>query len=132
VVAFPALLILCHLRVKLWQDRHTVSVPAVPCYSPQALASYLIWLVLFVADLFHPLRPPPVELFLDGNVSHGCGWPGRRANAFRLEVIRPRHRAEFLQPDLPVAARARNQPSRSGSDRAGGCAMIVAFCFPLD
>src|SRR5947199_3844685 len=33
-------------------------------------------LILFVADLFHPVGGLAVELFLDGDVSHGRGWRG--------------------------------------------------------
>jgi len=33
-------------------------------------------LVLFAADLFHPVGGLAVEIFLNGNVCHGCGWRG--------------------------------------------------------
>ena len=33
-------------------------------------------LVLFVADLLHPIDRPAVESFLNGNVCHGRGWRG--------------------------------------------------------
>jgi hypothetical protein len=29
-------------------------------------------MVLFIADLFHPISRLPIELFLDGYMSHGC------------------------------------------------------------
>jgi hypothetical protein len=30
-------------------------------------------LVLFIADLFHPINDLAVEIFLNGDVRHGCG-----------------------------------------------------------
>ncbi len=33
-------------------------------------------LVLFVADLFHPVNHFAVERFLNGDVGHGRGWRG--------------------------------------------------------
>src|SRR2546421_9179402 len=32
--------------------------------------------VLFVTDLLHPIDGLAVELFLNSNVRHGCGWRG--------------------------------------------------------
>src|SRR2546427_2583470 len=33
-------------------------------------------LVLFVADLLHPVNGPTVKTFLNGDVRHGRGWRG--------------------------------------------------------
>ncbi|MDB9514838.1 hypothetical protein PN499_26910 [Kamptonema animale CS-326] len=38
------------------------------------LLVYVWCLVLFIADLLHPVHGLAVELFLNGNVCHGCGW----------------------------------------------------------
>src|SRR5512135_1989790 len=32
--------------------------------------------VLFVADLFHPIDGLAIEPFLNGDMRHGCGWCG--------------------------------------------------------
>src|SRR5512137_1392815 len=35
--------------------------------------SHLLFCSLLVADLFHPVRGLAVEIFLNGDVGHGCG-----------------------------------------------------------
>src|SRR5262245_15156068 len=69
-------------------------------------------LVLFVADLFHPVNHFAVELFLDGDVCHGRGWRG--AVPVLLTWREPDH---VTRPDLlDRAAPALRAPAAGGHD----------------
>src|SRR6266699_3110125 len=78
-------------------------------------------LVLFVADLFHPIGGLAIETFLNGDVRHGRGW---RANVSHPARTRSRHPAECPRSDHPSVGPGRGQPSRSGSGPGGGCARL--------
>src|SRR6266568_3021828 len=80
--------------------------------------------VLFVADQFHPVNDLAVELFLNGNVSHGCGWRGTMP--MFLEPARTRSRPLGECPRLvpPSVGPGHSQPSRSASGPAGEYAML--------
>ena len=59
-------------------------------------------LILFVADLFHPVHGFAVELFLNGDVRHGRG--GRRAVPVFLARRKPDHvaRPDFFNRPAPA------------------------------
>src|SRR5258708_9968112 len=59
-------------------------------------------LILFVADLFHPVDNFTVELFLNGDVRHGRGWHGSMPVLFTGP--KPDHitRADFLDRPAPT------------------------------
>src|SRR5947199_9340899 len=78
-------------------------------------------LILFVADLFHPVGGLAVELFLDGDVSHGRGWRGTEA------MFPPRREPDHVTPpdliDRPQSlypyAASRPEQARA---KSAGCA----------
>src|ERR1039457_2379919 len=59
-------------------------------------------LVLFIADLFHPVNRFAVELFLNGDVRHGRGW--RSAVPMLLARREPDHvtRTNFFDRAAPA------------------------------
>src|SRR5579859_8101955 len=44
--------------------------------APLECPDHLAALILFVIDVFHPVHNLTVELFLNGDVRHRCGWCG--------------------------------------------------------
>lgn len=63
--------------------------------------------ILVVADLFHPVHDLAVEIFLNGDMRHRCGW--RRATPMLLTRREPDRRDESLQSDRPQSAPTRNR-----------------------
>ena len=52
-------------------------------------------LILFVADLFHPVGALAVELFHNGDVRHGRGWRGA------MPMLLVRHKPDYVtRPNL--------------------------------
>src|SRR5947208_6902471 len=66
-------------------------------------------LILFVTDLFHPVDDFTVELFLNGDVCHGCGW--RSAMPMLLAGRKPDH---ITGPDFLDRATPTLRPPESG------------------
>jgi len=52
-------------------------------------------LVLFVADLFHPVGGLAIELFLNGDMGHGPGRRGTMPMLFTPWNPKPHHPDEF-------------------------------------
>ena len=83
-------------------------------------------MVLFVADLFHPVHDLAVELFLNGDMRHGGGWRG--AMPVLLAWREPDHVAgpdffDRASPALrPAATRRHDQglTQRMGVPRGSG------------
>src|SRR5438876_10468961 len=86
--------------------------PTLPDYCFQVYASALSellslsrrsGLILFVADLFHPVGGLAVELFLNGDVRHGRSW--RSAMPVFLSRRNPDHvsRTDFLDWTGPAS-----------------------------
>jgi hypothetical protein len=67
--------------------------------------------VLFVADLFHPLDDFTFELFLNGDMRHGCAW--RSAMPMLLAGRKPDH---IAGPDFLDRATPTLRPPESGCD----------------
>src|ERR1022692_2289987 len=70
--------------------------------------------VLFVADLFHPVDNFPGELFLNGNVRHGCGR--RRPMPVLLAGREPDH---LTGPDLLDRSAFALRPAAASRDDEG-------------
>ena len=69
-------------------------------------------LILFVADLFHPVDGLAVELFLNGDMGHGRGWRGampvlltgrnQTTSPGRISSIGPPQRCARPQPAVTI------------------------------
>ncbi len=81
-------------------------------------------LVLFVADRFHPVNDLAVELFLNSDVGHGCGWRG--AVPMFLSRREPDHvtRSNVLDWTTPALDPATASRHDQRLAKPGGCAML--------
>src|SRR5437867_8617040 len=68
-------------------------------------------LILFVTDLFHPVDDFTVELFLNGDMRHGCGW--RSAMPMLLAGRKPDH---IAWPDFVDRAALALNPAKPRRD----------------
>ena len=82
-------------------------------------------LVLFVADLFHPVDHFAVELFLNGDVGHRRGWRG--AVPMLLAGRNPDHvaRPDFLDRAAPTL-----RPAATGRHDQGLAERMCVPCRP--
>ncbi len=97
----------CSSRIEYGHDccaDHSLRIPPDfwRTWASRRFLRHGLMLILFVANLLHPVDNLSVKLFLNGDVRHGCGWRG--PVPVLLTGRKPDHitRADFL--DRPALA----------------------------